>query len=118
MNLFITDTAINIDSSGGNYILAKKSTGKKTIYRVKVELEGNDLPFVKEVKYILHKTFKNNQKLIERTLSNPNCRLVFYAWGTFTIIAKIETLKGDVYQITHPLQFGKEIQSGNFQIKY
>ena len=116
LNIFVKDTVVE-NVNGEESIIAKKSTNK-TMFKVTLVLGGNDLPFIKEVTYTLHKTFKNRIKRIERSISNPDCRLVFYAWGTFTVIAKVETLKGGSFQISHPLQFGTEVQSGKYPIKY
>ena len=116
LNIFAKDTVVEKDD-GKEFIIAKKSTNK-TLFKVTLALGGNDLPFVKEVTYMLHQTFKNRVKKIERSISNPDCKLVFYAWGTFIIIVKVKTLKGDSFQFSHPLQFGDEVQSGKYPFKF
>ena len=116
LNVFAKDTVVEKDN-GKEFIIAKKSTNK-TLFKVTLTLGGNDLPFVKEVTYTLHQTFKNRAKKIERSISNPDCKLVFYAWGTFTVIVKLKTLKGDSFQFSHPLQFGNEVQGGKYSFKY
>lgn len=117
LNIYVKDTAIE-KVDGEEFITAKKTTTNKTMFKVTLSLGGNDLPFVRGVTYVLHKTFKNRVKRVERSISNPKCKLEFYAWGVFTVVVNIETLKGESLQISHPLQFGSEVQSGNYSIKY
>ncbi len=116
LDIVVKDTVVE-KANGNEHIIAKKSTSS-TMFKVTLFLEGNDLPFVNKVTYTLHETFKNRIKKIKRSLSNPNCTLVFYAWGTFTVKVKVESLKGDNLVISHPLQFGSEVQSGKYKIEY
>jgi len=117
MNLEIRDTAVTRDPNGNGYIQAKTLKSGRTSYRVTVELVGDDIPFVESVTYVLHRTFKNNIKKVNRTLSNQNCSLSFYAWGTFTIYAEVETVSGEVIRISHNLRFDQDIINGEYPIK-
>ena len=85
------------------------SRNDKTHYKVYLYLEGKDLPFIRRVKYVLHRTFRNNVKIIERTTINPNCMLVLWTWGIFTVKVEIEDINGNVISIDHYLTYGDEI---------
>ncbi len=115
MNIEIRDTAVTEDQYGQKFIQIKKSTTVIS-YKVTVDIVGGDIPFVKSVTYILHKTFKNNIKQVKRSLANPNCKLSFYAWGTFTIYAHIETLNGETIRLSHLLRFDNDISNGNYKL--
>jgi len=118
MNIEIRDTAVTKALDGKKIIQAKRPPGKKTTYRVNVEIVGDDTPFIKKVTYILHPTFKNRIKTVSRMLSNPNCAIAFYAWGIFNIEAKVEFMNGSEYSISHFLRFNEDIQSGKYNIVY
>ncbi len=118
MNIELRDSAFTRTSNGKRIIQAKKNPGKKTTYKVDVEITGNDLPFVKQVTYKLHPTFRNNIKTVVRTLSNPNCTISFFAWGIFNIEATVEFLDGKKYRTSHFLRFNEDIQNNPTSILY
>ncbi len=95
------------------HALSKKDESKKdkTFYKVWLYLEGPDLPFVKSVKYYLHKSFPNPVKMVERKASNSNCALVLWTWGFFTVKVEIEDMKGRVITMEHYLNYGNELKS-------
>ncbi|WP_075340945.1 pYEATS domain-containing protein [Tenacibaculum agarivorans] len=93
-----------------------RKKGKTMFYKVNLYLEGNDLPFIKKVTYHLHKTFKNRERVIERTPGNFNCKLVLWTWGLFTVKIEIEDITGRKFHLTHYLTYGNEITKG--QVKW
>lgn len=80
-----------------------------TYYKVWVYLDGPDLAFIKRVKYTLHHTFRNRERIVERSPSNPKCALAIWTWGVFTIKAEIEDIGGRVFEVEHYLTYGEEI---------
>ena len=109
LDIRIVDTAV-YEKPEGNVDFLKKNNGK-TLYKVTVYLEGSDLSFVENVTYRLHHTFKNNAKLVQRTAQNPNCQMEFWAWGLFTIKARIKTLSGERITISHAMEFDKSLNA-------
>lgn len=81
----------------------------RELYKVHIYLEGRDLPFVKEVKYILHKSFRNPVVKVPRTLDNQNCMLTIWTWGIFTVKAEIEDVNGQILRLEHYLNYGDQI---------
>jgi transcription initiation factor IIF auxiliary subunit len=114
----IRDTAVTREANGTEIILAKKTSTNRTSYKVTIEATGNDTPFVKRITYVLHPTFRNRIKPVTRSLSNPSCSLSFYAWGTFSVEAKIEFASGEISKIRHALRFDEDIRGGNYKIVY
>ena len=90
-----------------------KENNDTTFYKIFLYLDGRDLPFVKRVKYILHKSFNNPNKIIDRNPTNPQCKLVLWTWGIFTVTVEIEYLDGGVYITEHHLTYGDEIKNNN-----
>jgi transcription initiation factor IIF auxiliary subunit len=82
-----------------------------TLYKIWVYLEGSSLPFVNKVTYILHPTFPDPERIVTRTITNQNCQLVIWAWGTFTLQAVVEDKQGKLTRLDHYLTFGEEITS-------
>lgn len=92
--------------------------GKTVLYRVFLYLAGMDLPFVQQVTYRLHPTFPNPEQTVRRTAANPNCRLILWTWGIFTVQAVVLDKSGKTIQLEHTLQFDKqlkEIDPGSFE---
>jgi transcription initiation factor IIF auxiliary subunit len=84
------------------------SRSDKTFYKVWIYLDGPDLPFVKRVKYTLHRTFRNPVKLIERSSNNPHCALVIWTWGIFEVKVEVEDMKGRVIRMDHFLCYNEQ----------
>lgn len=82
----------------------------RTLYRVWMYLEGNDLPFVDNVTYTLHPSFAERVFRVPRSSTNPNCSLVIWTWGTFEVNVRIEDKKGRVYEVIHPLTYDEQLQ--------
>ncbi|GAB5398869.1 MAG: hypothetical protein Aureis2KO_04540 [Aureisphaera sp.] len=107
----------SIDSEQVVYYRETASGGKK-LYKVRIFLEGRDLPYVKQVKYTLHSTFgKNRVKIIERRPSNLDCGLLIWTWGIFTVHVEIEDVKGRVTEVDHYLTFGNQLGDDRVKIR-
>ena len=97
----------------------KESTrSKKKLYKVKIFIEGKDLPYVKQVKYTLHSTFgKNRVKIITRKPGNLECGLVIWTWGVFTVQVEIEDIKGNIIKMDHRLTFGEQLRETSVKVR-
>lgn len=93
----------------------KQNKEDKTYYKVHLYIDGMDLAFVKRVKYILHKSFRNPVRIIERRPDNPHCKLILWTWGLFEIKVEIEDINGQKTELEHYLSYGKEINEGNIK---
>lgn len=89
------------------------SSGNKPLYKVWIYLEGDDLPFVKRVKYVLHSTFRDPIHIIERTTINQNCAMAFWTWGIFEVKVELEDIRGRVMMIRHKLQYYRQLKNKN-----
>jgi len=81
-----------------------------TFYKVWIYLDGNDLPFVESVTYVLHRTFPEPYQTVRRTLSNPNCQLVIWTWGVFPIKAIVKDKTGHSREIEHNLSYDRQLR--------
>jgi len=80
-----------------------------TYYKVWIYLDGDDLPFVKSVKYILHDSFRNRVRIVESESSNPRCAAKIWTWGIFTVDVEIEDLDSRIIRMSHHLSYGDEV---------
>ncbi len=111
LQLQIKDSAFDPDipdRSKDQRILIRQTNGR-TLYRVFLYLDGPDLPFVQSVTYFLHPTFNPSQLSVSRTPRNPTCKLEIWTWGIFEISARVIDKSGDTIQLTHPLEYEREI---------
>ena len=108
LDVEINDSAL--EPNGENKVIEHRKLrgGKRQHYRVFLYLTGADLPFVKEVSYRLHPTFKQQVRTVRRTLSNPNCQLVIWTWGLFSVRARIVTKDRRVHERTHQLSYDRD----------
>jgi len=86
------------------------SRSDKTFYKVWIYLDGPDLPFVKQVKYTLHKTFRDPVKRVERKSNNPFCALVIWTWGIFEVKVEAEDMNGRIIHLTHFLSYNEQFK--------
>lgn len=107
MNIKVVDTIIPPYSSKKMGYIDKSSTNKNPYYRVWMYLEGPDLPYVEKVTYVLHSTFNNPLRSVNRTPANPNCSVDIWTWGIFTVKVIIEDKRGDTTVIHHRLMYDR-----------
>ena len=107
--LRIVDTLF--DPDGGEKIICyRQMRGQSApLYKVWLSLEGPSMPFVNQVTYTLHPTFPDPERRVARTVSNPNCQMVIWAWGVFTVQAVVEDKQGRLIRLEHYLTFNQQI---------
>lgn len=106
----VADTVL-IDAGNQNGAMYRVSDSGVNRYKIRIFLRGNDLPFVRQVTYGLHRTFRNRLRVVERTISNPDCRLEIWTWGIFDVTADVVDQGGQVYRLVHSLSYGNELNS-------
>ena len=106
LQLKITDTPFDPDSND-KIIHTRVSTSGKKLYKVWISLEGQDLVFVRQVKYILHPTFGQREHTLERSFTNPKFRMFIYTWGIFEVKAIVEARRGS-YELRHTLEYDRK----------
>jgi transcription initiation factor IIF auxiliary subunit len=89
-----------------------------TYYKVWLYLEGEDVPWVESVTYILHETFRNPERTVRLTPSNPNCQLVIWTWGVFTVKAKILDKRGQTFEILYRLTYDRQLPPNDDDYDY
>jgi transcription initiation factor IIF auxiliary subunit len=114
LNVRVRDTVFdpNLPGSAAKKVNIREEDGT-TIYKVWLYLEGDDLPLVESVTYNLHETFLNPSRTVKLTPSNPNCQLVIWTWGVFTVRATILDRRGLTFEISHYLEYDKELPEDN-----
>jgi hypothetical protein len=113
MDIRVRDTVF---TRGNAQEVSIKNRGKQRYYYVSMFLEGKDLPYVKQVKYILHSTFRPQTYLAVRSHDNPNCTLNFWTWGIFTVKVLVEYKSGQIETIEHPLEYGNQLRSPSIRL--
>ena len=110
LNVKVKDTVFdpNLPSSTERRVNVRVEQGT-TYYKVWLYLEGEDLPNVDSVTYVLHETFPNPVRAVKLTPSNPNGQLVIWTWGVFTVRAKIADRRGRIFEILYPLTYDGEL---------
>jgi len=110
LNVQVKDTVFdpNLSGSAAKKVHVREEEGT-TIYKVWLYLEGDDLPLVESVTYHLHNTFHNPNRTVKQTPSNPNCQLVIWTWGIFSVRATIIDKRGLTFEVSHYLTYDKEL---------
>jgi len=114
LNIKVRDTVFD-PGLKENKVHAHGTGSKKPMYKVWLYLEGRDLPHVKSVTYQLHPTFGDTLRVVERSYSNPNCSLIIWTWGIFTVHAYVEDKSGRKHEFVHSLQYGEQLRSGKWE---
>jgi hypothetical protein len=78
-------------------------------YRVFVYLDGPALPWVSEVTYRLHPTFKKPEIRVQRTPANPRCKAEIWTWGTFEATALVTDKRGGSFEISAWLDWDRDL---------
>lgn len=79
------------------------------LYRVYIYVSGKNVPYISDVTYHLHETFKNNVITVKRTIENPNCVLSIWTWGLFEVKAVVKDKQGHSKTYRHQLAWDKEL---------
>jgi transcription initiation factor IIF auxiliary subunit len=93
-----------------------RDRAERPLYQVWLFLDGPDLPYVDRVTYKLHPTFPNPLLTVERTPSNPNCKVAIWTWGIFTIETTIQTKTGPSITFSHKMTYGLEIEQAEINL--
>jgi transcription initiation factor IIF auxiliary subunit len=108
LNLRVVDTVFD-PSKSDRKVYVKKS-GDYTLYKVWLFLDGVDLPFVNYVTYQLHSSFRNPNRTVYRTVANPNCQLIIWTWGLFTVNVEVVDKSGVHYVFDHRMGYDRELE--------
>ncbi len=109
-SLSIVDTLYDPDGGEKEIHFRRLPRLPESLYKVWIYLEGASLPFVNQVTYILHPTFPDPKRTVARSISNPNCEIVIWAWGVFNLQAIVEDKQGKLLSLEHYLTFGQQLQ--------
>jgi hypothetical protein len=112
LDIQLADSLFDPDSTEENQSISYKGNPDQPHYKVFIHLTGRDLAFVDKVTYKLHKSFKRDTVPVSRSPRNPNCKLVIWTWGIFTIEATVSTIDGDIIRLKHPMKYDKDINRG------
>lgn len=107
LNIRLSDSVFRPGTTGGK-VRARRGNGKP-LYRVYLFLEGSDLPYVRQVTYVLHPTFRKQRRIVRRLASNPHCALPIWTWGLFLVTAIVEDKRGRSRTLRHEMSYDKEL---------
>lgn len=112
LNVEVKDTVFDPDlpRSSRKKVQIRQEKGTR-YYKVWLYLDGVDLPYVESVTYTLHETFRNPNRTVRRTPSNPNCQLVIWTWGVFVVKARILDKRDLTYELSHRLEYAQQLPS-------
>jgi hypothetical protein len=111
-DLEIVDTVFD-PASSDNTVFRRTPSQGAPLYKVWLYLKGESLPYVESVTYKLHPTFAKRVHKVQRTHSNPDCRLVIWTWGLFKVHAVVETRRGETYELEHDLRYDADLRKQN-----
>jgi transcription initiation factor IIF auxiliary subunit len=108
--LTVQSSLFDPDIPGCDEVHFREGVQDMPLYRVFLSLAGGDLPYVEKVIYVLHPTFPQRTLEVYRRPANANCKAVIWTWGTFEVVARVELKNGGSTEITHPLEWDKELK--------
>ena len=91
------------------YYVSNQDKGR--LYKVWIYLDGDGLSFVDHVIYKLHPSFKDPEKKVVRSISNPRCVLTIWTWGLFNIEVKIKFQTGETLKTNHYTTYDSDLNS-------
>lgn len=111
LQIHVVDTALELNPADGKQTIRFRRQNGADVFRVRLYIEGPQLPYVKSVTYKLHPTFPRPVRQVERSAANQNCELVIWAWGVFEAGVVVEDLEGRLYDLKHQMTFGRELRN-------
>ena len=111
----VCDTAF--DPRDNSKVIHYKKMDNRNLYKVWIYLDGKDLPYVEGVNYLLHSTFENPRQSISRTSSNPNCSLIIWTWGIFTVRVNVSLKNGERIELLHELTYNQMFDKKDIEFK-
>lgn len=115
INLRIVDTAVDPESKEPVVCYREAPDKSAPLYRVWLYLEGSDVPFVRDITYVLHPTFRDRERRVSRSLNNPNCRLEIWTWGLFEVKGIVNLSDGRRIKLRHELTYDRQFSSARLQ---
>jgi len=109
-NLEVKDSIFDPDSN--DRTAQWRNQGNTQFYRVFLYLDGPRLPYVNAVTYILHPSFPEPTRQVNRTPENQHCKLELWTWGTFQVQAIVTDGQGEMVTLSHDLEYPREYQHG------
>jgi hypothetical protein len=106
-NIRIMDSIFDPNSREQNEVHYYIGPDGSTNYKVWIFLEGRGTYDVDYIIYKLHSTFSDPIRKVSRTLSNPNCGLVIWTWGTFDLGIEIVFKTGEKISASHQMSFDR-----------
>lgn len=117
LNITIKDSLFDPDRRFERFVQVRRTGESRPLYRVYLYLEGTDLPFIQRVTYELHPTFSPRTLTVDRSLSNPFCKIDIWTWGIFTVHADLEDRQGRTSRISHHLEYASDLRESDLQYK-
>jgi len=88
---------------------------RKSLYRVRIWLEGEDLTIVSGVRYCFPPKSKVESQHVVRRATNARCSTFVWVEGPLAMEAEVELKDGTIFTATHSLRFNREFDSSVLQ---
>ncbi len=105
LSVEVKDSPFDLDDESSRVIRTRNPKTDLPLYQVFLYLDGPDLPFVESVIYELHSTFPDPVRRVQRSVSNPRCKLPIWTWGVFEVKATIVDKSGRSHPRLHQLEY-------------
>jgi hypothetical protein len=113
----VKDTAVEADPAGQKFI-RYRTQGSTDFFRVRIYLDGPQLPFVRVATYVLPPDqFPDSVQRVERSPRNPNCEFIIWTWGVFDVGVTLQDAEGRVYDLTHRLTYDRDVKTEGIRFK-
>jgi hypothetical protein len=113
LNVEVRESVFDPDLPEGHperKVQVRQSEDSRPFYKVWFYLHGKELPYVQRTTYRLHETFEDPVRVVERSPTNPNCKLVVWTWGLFDVVVAIEDKTGRIYETIHRMRYDEELK--------
>ncbi len=85
-------------------------SAKKNLYRVRLWLDGRDLPQLAEARYRFPSRARLTDQPVSRRIDNPRCEIFIWAGGLLELAAELTLKDGRSYTLRHELGFDRELK--------
>lgn len=96
--------------NGRESLVLYRNHKRKAQYRVRLFLDGDDLPQVASATYSFPEATGIADKRVARNMSNPRCQLFIWAWGLFDIDVTLTFKDGHSYGLRHSMTFNRDFE--------
>lgn len=114
MDIYIKDSLFDPESiiKRDRNNIEEKLIGNIYYYKVWIYITGKDIVYVDNVRYTLHSSFGDNERIriYDRKPSNQYCKFFIETFGVFDINVEIKLKNGRLLKKSHRLSYDRELE--------